>query len=95
MGFDFSPAPKQCSLLENASKALTCRIGSSYSLNFGTVTVGVTAGKIIVVKMEKETNREGMLTCIQRSQFAGKIPPTEEGPPEGDSSPVAVRCSQG
>jgi len=30
------------------------------------VTVGATAGKIIVVKIEKETNREGILTHIQK-----------------------------
>jgi len=35
VGLDFT-APKQCSLLENASKALTCHTGCSHSLDFGT-----------------------------------------------------------
>lgn len=38
----------------------------------------VTGGKIIVVKMGKETNKKEMLTCIQRSKFAGKTPKKEK-----------------
>jgi len=41
---------------------------------FPGVAVDVTAGKIIVVTMGKEANRDRILTCIQRSRFTGKTP---------------------
>lgn len=41
---------------------------------FSTVTVGVTAWKITVLKIGKETSTEKMLTCIWRTRFERKAP---------------------